>query len=259
MNIAVHADHTPSDFLDFPDLSDAAVAALADTIDRDGYGIVSGYMEPDDINQLRLFAEDAVRAAGNEYVGFGGYDKLLGTALERMAKSPVFRSLCTRLYERATGTPAPDQSYYQILRCLAGRSGQRHSLNFHYDSYVVTVLVPISIPQGKTSGQLVMIPNVRPVRKWYALNMLDKARVDNGLSHRILKWMHRANLPRIVRVKMKPGDLCVFWGYRSIHSNEPCDPDKIRATALFHYADPHRDSRLKKFLGRKSTAGDANY
>jgi hypothetical protein len=47
---------------------------------------------------------------------------------------------------------------------------------------------------------------------------------------------------------MKPGNLYLFWGYRSIHTNEPCDPDKIRATALFHYVDPHIGSRLKRAL-----------
>lgn len=44
---------------------------------------------------------------------------------------------------------------------------------------------------------------------------------------------------------MVPGKLYLFWGYRSIHTNEPCDPDAIGATALFHFADPHSNSTLK--------------
>ena len=41
-----------------------------------------------------------------------------------------------------------------------------------------------------------------------------------------------------------------FWGYRSIHTNEPCDPDKLRATALFHYGDPHRNSKTRAMIRR---------
>jgi hypothetical protein len=35
-----------------------------------------------------------------------------------------------------------------------------------------------------------------------------------------------------------------------VHTNMPCDPDKVRATALFHFGDPHSDSRLKRLLRR---------
>ena len=61
-----------------------------------------------------------------------------------------------------------------------------------------------------------------------------------------------------MRIKMVPGNLYLFWGYRSVHTNEPCDPASIRATALFHYANPHQplsdrgamDERRFAFDGR---------
>jgi hypothetical protein len=98
------------------------------------------------------------------------------------------------------------------------------------------------------SGELVIFPNMRPVRNWYAQNLIDKVIIDNPLTQQLLKRLTNANSSRLVRIKLKPGDLYLFSGYRSIHTNEPCDPDKIRATALFHYVDPHRDSRLKHAL-----------
>jgi hypothetical protein len=233
---------------EFPDLSDGSIAGLVTAIDRVGYGIVSNYLGRHNLEHLCAFVEDAVLTAGNNYVCFTGDTQLTGTALERMAKSPVFRRLCTRVYEHATGNPAPDQPYYQILRCLTGQIGQQHSLRFHYDSYVLTVLLPIAVPRGRTSGELIVYPNMRPVRTWYAQNLIDKAIVDNPLTHKLLKRLTKANSSRLVRIKLEPGNLYLFWGYRSIHANEPCDPDKIRATALFHYVDPHRDSRLKRAL-----------
>jgi hypothetical protein len=41
---------------------------------------------------------------------------------------------------------------------------------------------------------------------------------------------------------MSPGDIYFFWGYQSLHGNEPCYASSVRATALFHYADPHENS-----------------
>jgi hypothetical protein len=233
---------------EFPDPSDESIAELVGAIDRVGYAIISDYVGWRDLQQLRTFVADAVVKADNEYVCFTGHAELAGTALERMANSPIFRRLCTRVYEYATGKRAPDQPYYQILRCLTGQTGQHHSLRFHYDSYVLTLLLPIAIPEGRKCGELVVFPNTRPVRTWYARNVIDKLVIDNTLTQRLLNRQVRANSSRLVRIKLKPGDLYLFWGYRSIHANEPCDPDKIRATALFHYAEPHRDSRLKQAL-----------
>jgi hypothetical protein len=233
---------------DFPDLSDEFVSELVNSIERVGYGVVSDYVEQSELDKLRTFVEASVRDAGNQYVCFTGCTDLVGTALERMATSAVFRRLCTRIYERATGNQAPNQPYYQILRCLTGTSGQRHSLRFHYDSYVLTVLLPICVPEGRHSGRLVMVPNVRRVRTWYAQNLIDKILIDNSFTQLLLRRLAQARSSRLVRLTMKPGNLYFFSGYRSIHTNEPCDPDKIRATALFHYVDPHVGSRLKRAL-----------
>jgi len=52
------------------------------------------------------------------------------------------------------------------------------------------------------------------------------------------------------QIPMVPCNLYFFWGYRTVHANEACDPDKIRATALFHFGDPHANSGLRRFTGR---------
>jgi hypothetical protein len=121
---------------------------------------------------------------------------------------------------------------------------------FHFDSYVLTLLLPIEVPAGKDNGELILLPNVRPIRRWYTSNLIDKVLLDNALAQWFLRRMARLHPQRFVRITLTPGDLYFFWGYRSIHTNAPCDIDKIRATALLHYADPHRESRLKNWLGR---------
>ena len=87
-----------------------------------------------------------------------------------------------------------------------------------------------------------MLPNTRKVRKNYFFNALDKIVLDNPLTQAVLRKTTTSNRLHVTRVRMSPGNIYFFWGYRSVHTNEPCDPDKVRATALFHYANPHRET-----------------
>ena len=85
-----------------------------------------------------------------------------------------------------------------------------------------------------------MFPNTRKIRKTYLFNAIDKVLIDNPMTQKLLRGAAARQAASPVRIKMIPGNLYLFWGYRSIHANEPCDPDKIRATALYHYVNPHR-------------------
>lgn len=232
------------------ELSDQQISSLVQDIDRDGYAVLIRYISQPDLDDLRHFVRESVAAAGNKYTMISGPGPVAETALGKMASSPALRRTCMRLYEIATSKPASVQPYYQILRCLVGSSSRGHSMVFHFDSYVLTLLLPIEVPAGNDSGELIVLPNVRPIRRWYASNLVDKILLDNPLTQRILRGMAKSRPDRFVRIPLVPGNLYFFWGYRSIHTNAPCDVDKIRATALFHYADPHRDSNLRKLLRR---------
>ncbi|RRA48057.1 hypothetical protein [Acidipila sp. EB88] len=226
--------------LTLPHLSDAAVRALVADVNRKGFACVPNYIDPESLARMQAFVHGAVREAGNQYVGFAGPDAVAGSGLDEVYHSPEFAKLMRNMYEFGTGKSAPREDFYQVLRCLAGETGQRHAWMFHYDSYVVTALVPIVIPTEGKSGDLLMFPNTRSIRPAYLLNAADKVLLDNRLTQKLLRRSVERDPDRPTRIKMQPGTLYFFWGYRSIHTNEPCDPDKVRATALFHYANPHR-------------------
>ena len=80
--------------------------------------------------------------------------------------------------------------------------------------------------------------------------MTEKIILDNPVTQFFLRKAYRWNLLKLKQIPMVPGNLYFFWGYRSVHGNEACHPDKIRATALFHFGSPHANSRLRKFAGR---------
>jgi hypothetical protein len=214
-----------------------------------GWGILSDYLAPADLKGLANFIERAVEGNGGQYIAFSGREPVAGTLLEELGRSPQLTKLLAGLYQAGLERPAPRQGLYQLLRCLKGQSGLRQSLRFHYDSYVVTALLPIIIPAEGAAGHLIMLPNTRPVRSNYLFNLLDKIILDNPLTQWFLRLGYLNFLP-FKLVEMVPGNLYLFWGYRSIHANRPCDPDQIRATALFHFGDPHTGNSLRKITGR---------
>jgi hypothetical protein len=242
-----------AEILSLPDISRETVLKLVADMNTKGFGVLPGYVPPEGLARLRRFVEGAVSAAGEQYVSFAGEEPVRGTLLQTLSNSPAFADLLHQVYELGAGAPAPDQSLYQVLRCLKGESGLKHALLFHYDSYVVTALLPVIIPTEGLTGKLVMAPNTRPIRSSYLFNLIDKIILDNPVTQFFLRKAYGSSLLKLTQIAMVPGNIYFFWGYRSVHGNEACDPDKIRATALFHFGDPHTNSRLRKFTGRAKT------
>jgi hypothetical protein len=105
-----------------PEISRETIIDLVADMNRVGFGVLSGYLEPADLQDLRQFVETAVAAAGGEYVVFTGEEEVAGTLLEKLSASPAFVNLLRQVYEQGSGRAAPNQSLYQVLRCLKGQN-----------------------------------------------------------------------------------------------------------------------------------------
>lgn len=239
--------------MSLPFVADDTIRKLVHEIDTRGFCCLPNFIPPGELAAMRQFVDAAIGGSKGEYVGFTGRAAVEGSAFDTLSTSEAFRSLMRRVYEIGTGEPAPAIEFHQVLRCLSGASGQRHSLRFHYDSYLVTALVPVEIPTTGRTGDLIMLPNTRGIRSSYLVNLIDKILLDNAFTQVVLGALTKFGLLPLVRIRPKPGDIYLFWGYRSIHTNEACDPDKVRATALFHYANPHAEVRSKLKLMRART------
>ena len=223
------------------DISDAVLDGLIVDMNRKGYGVIENYLASAELTRMRDFIASKV-PVGQGYVGFVGQEAVTGSIFAMLSETPAFKALMRRVYENGTGRKASDAPFYQVLRCLTGQSGVAHSLIFHYDSYVVTALVPVEIPQTGQTGDLIMLPNTRKIRPFYLLNVIDKIMLDNKITQGLLGMLHKIGKLPAVRIKMTPGNIYFFWGYRSIHANEACDPTQIRATAIYHFLNPHAHS-----------------
>jgi len=231
--------------INVPEVSAQEVTAAVDEMNTKGYACLLNYVQPDDLDRMQSFVSSAIRDAGNEYVHFNGPDAVTGSGLEELSRSARFKKLIYDVHLQGTGRRMASDECYQVLRCLTGNSGQKHAFMFHYDSYIVTALVPIQIPAQGQAGDLLMYPNTRNIRSKYLFNAMDKVLLDNPITQKVLRSFVNGKSFAPERVALVPGNLYLFWGYRTIHTNEPCDPDKVRATALFHYSNPHKHAPVQ--------------
>lgn len=252
-----HARASDDDISAAADLSASRVtpalcSSLAEQITREGIGIIPQFFSAPLIAEAARFAQDAVAANNGEYISFGGSEGLPGFLLGQMDKALWFQELCQNIYRELVGKVPPPPRFSQVLRCLSGRTGRTNSNYFHYDSYALTMLVPVMIPEPRERGRLILFPNARPFRRSYALNAFEKAVVDRKWVQNLIRRRTNRN-SRSLRIELEPGNLYVFCGYRSLHTNEPCGEQDLRATLLFHYANPHEESRLRRaFRGRRA-------
>lgn len=230
--------------------SEAQIKSLIETIDQFGYAVLPDWASREQLEQLQNLVVGAVAAAGNNYVALSGNEAVAGTPLEEWGNSREFIDLCRRIVVGATGQQSKDSGLQQTLRCLTGDGGRRESLIFHYDSFVLTTIMPVCMPDEGESGDLLMLPSRRPLRRNYALNLLDKLLVDNRWMQRRLAKRFANKAEAFTRIRMFPGNLYLFWGYRSLHTNLPVAPDALRATAVFHYHNVHGSSSLASRVRR---------
>jgi len=231
-----------------PVLSDAEVDALAHSMDNTGIAILRDVIPDDMLAQARSYISRELDRHGGEYFFLEGVGWVNASPLAELGRSVAFRHILKGLWERGMQRAAPDVEPRPSLRVLAGEVGLRHAGLFHYDSYVVTALVPLVIPDGpdEPHGDLVMYPNLRRVRRSVIVNILEKAVAESAWGRAV--WRMPAVQRRFAAraIPMQPGNIYFFWGMRSLHANLACLPESVRSTVLFHFGDPHAGGILKR-------------
>ena len=82
---------------------------------------------------------------------------------------------------------------------------------FIVQSYVLTALLPVAVPDEGRRGDLLMIPNTRGIRRLYLSNVLDKIAVDNRITQTILRMDACQRMLNAVAIKIGPAP-CISSG-----------------------------------------------
>ncbi|MBA1277648.1 hypothetical protein G7023_07800 [Pseudomonas stutzeri] len=227
-----------------------------------GSSCITNFLTPEQLTSLQEhIRNDAEKHKGQYFAHHGGVE-IESSLLGFLGAAPEFRQMLESIYQAGIGKTAYSDEILKVLRCVQGTSGRRESNCFHYDASLVTVLLPIEIPQnGNDRGDLIMFPNLRRARSNVLFNVLEKMLLQNALSRKAITTAIRHHLLKPEKLQLIPGNLYLFWGYRTLHANEPCDPTSRRATAIFHYGDPHAGSlatrlilKLNQRRARRATA-----
>jgi hypothetical protein len=237
--------------IDDNELSDLTVDpdALLAEMNRIGVGTLHNVIPAAFLERMRTYIGGQLEQRGGQYFGLDRSDGIEDSPLRPIIRHAGLLAAMRALYLHSMGAEPPDNRIVPVLRVLAGTLGLQHAHLYHYDSYVVTALVPITIPDrpGEPRGHLVMFPNQRRARRPLLVNVLEKAVIESTPARRLwrLGWVQRTLHARVV--PLTPGNVYFFWGMRSLHANQACLPSSVRATALLHFGDPHEGSPLKRF------------
>jgi hypothetical protein len=222
-------------------------AALAAELDEKGFVCIENALDPAWIERAQAYVHGLVEQKGKRYFALNWLSRNQGTPPQELTDDPQMRRLVANLVKIGCPKAKLDDEIFTALRIVAGSTGDEKSLLHHYDKHVITALAPILIPEGpkRRAGELVVFPNRRFYRRFALLNIIEKAIVQSKwYRNRVTRKLAVGDSPNIKY--LKPGNLYLFWGYRTYHSNFPVAGDAVRATLLLHHGDPHPRSLVLK-------------
>lgn len=226
---------------------------LATQLDEVGVVRLRDVFAPRWIDAMRETVTTRIAEHGDGDLLVGQPDQIVGSAAHQLINHPELR----RLFDDVARLKRPDVSADSTTRChLHIRNGfapKAPSNLFHFDSSVLTMVVPIVIPEAAVGncGELVAFGNKRPFRRFVASHLVDKILTHNSLYRRHL-LMKVSETPEDYLVDIRPGDAYLFWGYRQLHGNLVCAPGLLRASLIVMFGDVHSDSPILNLAWRVS-------
>lgn len=213
-------------------------------INEDGYLELKNFIEEEEIDILQKFVDQKLRENQNQYfflTSEGPEKTLLNNdiffkKIENLLKD-ITKSFGFKIRE--------DENLYKVLRVVTGEKSKKVSLDYHFDAHLLTLLIPIYIPQRDNSdnGNLIICKNLRKLTSNLLINIIQKLFYQSKF---FKKFFADNGLIKSKVLNLKPRNVYLFNGFRTLHTNLNIDPRDIRATILVHYYDVFRDSYLVK-------------
>ena len=187
--------HSP---VSLPPLDELA-PRLAARLGSDGFACIEGVISADWLNRARAAITLAIGEHGAKFFSLIRPSRDARFPFAELSFDPVLRELASRLVQHACPPACGKNAFYDVVRVIAGEDGGLGSGEFHYDASIITLLAPIHIPEGPPgqTGALVVFPNRRTFGRLLAVNLAEKAALQNRFA-----WARAAR--RAAAVAMPP-------------------------------------------------------
>ncbi len=220
------------------------IEAIKENINKDGFHCLKDFINQDNLEVLKKFVDQKLKENNYQYFFLTSEsdsnnllnDEKFFENIESLLKN-ITLSFNYKLRE--------NEKLYKVLRVVTGRKSQKVSLDFHFDAHLLTLLIPIYIPNTENSdnGNLIIIKNLRKLTKSLFKNIFQKIFFQSNF---FKKLFIQKNLMKKEILNLSPGNVYIFNGFRTLHANMNINPKDVRATILVHYYDIFKDSFLVK-------------
>lgn len=217
---------------------------IKDHINKDGYHCIENYINYEEQKILRNFVDTKLVENNNQYF-FLTSESSEKTLLHDENFFEKIESLLKNITQNFGYLNRKNEKLYKVLRVVTGKKSKKVSLDFHFDAHLLTLLIPIYIPNKTNSdnGNLIIIKNLRKLTHFLIKNIFQKLFYQSAFFKKIFI---KNNLVKKETLVLKPGNAYIFNGFRTLHANMNIDPNDVRATILVHYYDVFKDSFLVK-------------
>lgn len=230
-------------------------SSVTEAIREDGFYCLKDAVRQDFLKELQEGVNELISIHGKRYfslirpeIGSEKYNLVF----EKIYNDIHFNSFLNKLANHFSSFEITSKNGFNILRVVTGRKTDEQSLKFHYDSTLVTALVPIFIPSGKQheSGHFIAFPNSRNIRSSALVNIIEKFFIQNKISQKLLPNILLKSKKKKI-IELEPGNIYFFSGIQTLHANYPVNKEYIRATLLCFHGDPYPNSSLLKYIRKK--------
>ena len=211
-----------------------------------GFYSKEGFVTSEDLEHLESLVEKKKKIKKNFRLNTSD---LQDTYIYSSEFSSKIKSFIDGVSESLNLEDFQNQDIYKVLRVVSGSDQKKEAGLYHFDAHAITMLIPIIIPNRENSGNgdLIIFPNLRRITKNLSFNILTKIFFQNSVTRFLIKKSDVVRkLLKYKKLKLKPGSIYIFLGFRTLHGNLEIDERDTRATLLVHFYDVFSKSRLVK-------------
>ena len=216
---------------------------LKSEIEHKGYTVLRSFVNNKELKVLKNLVDKKIVENNNQYF-FLSTKNSKNTILNNKDFLKKNELLLKKLVNAYKFSNRKNEKLYKVLRVVTGKKSEEVSLDYHFDSHLLTLLIPIYIPKrkGSNNGHLIIFKNFRSLTFNFIKNIIQKLIFQSSF----FKYILNKGIIKGQILKLKPGNAYIFNGFRTLHTNLDINEKDIRATMLVHYYDIFQESYLLK-------------